>query len=422
MNIAFQGTWPQLSDADALLLDAARSIQLTKTKHEIADRNFNALCEYVDREGSPLHNRVLECYPSGSFATGTAIASRVAKNQHDVDVVIELDVAATTSPETILDTLFEAINGGEGTRYYGKVKQNSRCVTVKYDDGTTVDLMPIARFPGGPERAGNLFHFKKETGEAYHKPVNPWAFADHFNRRVEFDPAFHELFMGRRLIVEGAQGLQVEAETQPMPDHEPIEEKSPRVVAIQLIKRARDIAYRQTGRQKLRKPPSVALAAIALDAGPVQTRLIDEVISVIDAIRTKLAMHDGPRGTLRVTNPAYPADEFTDRWPENAAAQELFDVDLRILKMELGRLRDGFLGIEEKHDLMKRVFGESVAQYAIESHFDARRAEMEAGRLHAGPKGKIFTPAAPAIIGTAAGTLTTPVRSATREGGGTLPE
>ena len=73
-------------------MDVARRIQLTKTKHEAAERNFRALCQYVDREGSPLEGKVVECCPSGSFATGTAIAKRVSKNQHDVDVVIELDI------------------------------------------------------------------------------------------------------------------------------------------------------------------------------------------------------------------------------------------------------------------------------------------------------------------------------------------
>ena len=78
MNVAYPGPWPQISTADALLMDVARRIQLTKTKHETAERNFRALCQHVDRDGSPLHTRVIECYPSGSFATGTAIASRVA--------------------------------------------------------------------------------------------------------------------------------------------------------------------------------------------------------------------------------------------------------------------------------------------------------------------------------------------------------
>jgi hypothetical protein len=84
VNIASRGAWPKISDADALLMDVARAIHLSRTKHEIADRNFRALCKHVDREGSPLHGFVDECYPTGSFATGTAIAAQVKKDITDV--------------------------------------------------------------------------------------------------------------------------------------------------------------------------------------------------------------------------------------------------------------------------------------------------------------------------------------------------
>jgi hypothetical protein len=415
MNVAYPGPWAQISEADALLMDVARRIQLSKTKHETAETNFRALCQYVDREGSPLQGKVIECYSGGSFATGTAIASRVAKNQHDVDVVIELDVPANSPPDIMLGLLFEAINGDPDSRYHGMVTQNSRCITVKYTDGTAVDLMPVARLAGQPERAGNLFHYKKDAGETYHKPVNPWAFAKEFNERVEVDQDFYKSFTGRRLLVEGTVE---KAETQPMPDHVPTEEKSPRVVALQLIKRNRDIAFREPARRNMRKPPSVVLAAIALDAGAVAPSLIDEVINVANAIRTKLREKTGPRRTVVVRNPAYAPDVFTDRWPENEQAQDLFDADLRRLTIELYRLRNEDLSMSEKSDILKHLFGETAASYAIDSNLDARRHEMEAGQLQAGRLGKIGASMASAV----AGTRTSPVRAATREGGGFLKE
>ena len=411
MNVAFKGPWPALAESDALLMDVARRIQLSKTKHDTAVQNFNALCKHVDREGSPLHGKVRECYPSGSFATGTAIASRVRKDQHDVDVVIELDIASDSSPSKTLGTLFEAINGEPGSQYHGKVALKSRCVTVEYADGTTVDLMPVARVPG-PVRVGNLFHHKPEASEEYHKPVNPWGFADEFNRRVELDPSFANLFKGRRLLVEGA--MAIKADTQPMPDHVPPEEKSPRVVALQLLKRNRDIAFRATDHRGFRKPPSVALNAMALDAGPVKAGLLDEVIAIAGYIRTRLMETNGPRGTVQVFNPAYyPVDEFTDRWPEDLRAQKLYDTDLRRLIVALYRLRNDNLSNAEKLELLKSLFGETAANYAIESNYDSRRAEMEAGQMHVSPTGRVAGVAAPAVIGT----LSTPVRAATREGG-----
>jgi hypothetical protein len=414
VNVAYTGPWPKLAEYDALLMDVARRIQLTKTKHEIAETNFRALCQYVDREGSPLENKVIECYPSGSFATGTAIASRVAEDQHDIDVVMELDIASNSAPKDVLDLLFQAINGEKGSRYHGKVKQNSRCVTVEYGDGTTVDLMPIARIHG-PERAGNLFHYKRETGETRHKPVNPWGFAKHFNDHVDYDPAFHDLFKGRRVLVEGR--IVEKAETQPMPEHAPIEEKSARVVAVQLLKRNKDIAWRAPSR-KDRKPPSVALAAMALDAGPVHLSLLDEVIAIANHIRTRLKETNGPRGTVQVFNPAYPPDEFTDRWPENKAAQDVYDGDLRRLIIDLYKLRNENLSLAEQQEVLKRLFGETAAAYAIESTLDARLREMNANRMHLGNTGKVLGAAAAAI----AGSGSTAARAATREGGGELSE
>jgi hypothetical protein len=393
-------------------MDVARRIQLTRTKHELAETNFRALCQHVDREGSPLENRVVECYPSGSFATGTAIASRVAKDQHDVDVVIELDVASDSEPSLILSLLFDAINGDEGSRYHGKVTQNSRCVTVEYGDGTTVDLMPVARI-AGPDRAGHLFHYKRELREAYHKKVNPWGFAKHFNDHVDFDPAFHDLFKGRRLLVEGR--IVEKAETQPMPAHVPIEEKSARVVALQLLKRNRDIVWRSPSRTG-RKPPSVALAAMSLDAGIVHRSLLDEVIAIASHIRARLLETNGPRGTVRVINPAYPADEFTDRWPESKVAQDLYDVDLRRLIVDLYKLRNENLSLAEQQDVLKRLFGETAASYAIESTLDARRREMDANRMRHGNTGKVVGIAAPAVA------TSTAAKAATREGGGELSE
>lgn len=409
MNVVVK---PPLSVADGLLMDVARKIQLSRTKHETAVSHYIALCEYVDREGSPLHGKVVECYPGGSFATGTAVASKVSKNQHDVDVVIELDCPPTSDPAVMLQTLFAAINGEEGSRYHGKVKLNSRCVTVEYDDNTTVDLMPVSRFTNAEPRAGNLFHFKVETNEKYHKPVNPWGFAKHFNDNVQEDREFYEAFAGRRMLVEA---LQERAETQPMPDHAPMEEKSSRVVALQLIKRARDIVYRK---RPGRKPPSIVVAALALKAGPPQRSLIDEVIAVATFVRNFLVSEASAKRRARVFNPAYKPDEFTDRWPEDTEAQMLFAGDLRRLTVSMHRLKNEDLSLEEIKNELQDWFGETAAQYAVEGYLDSRRGEAQERKLRFTPSGRVITGigASAALAGRAA------AKTNTFEGGGSLPE
>jgi hypothetical protein len=169
----------------------------------------------------------------------------------------------------------------------------------------------------------------------------------------------------------------------------------------------------------MRKPPSVVLAAIALEAGPVKPSLIDEVISIADAIRVKLREKDALARTVTVCNPAYTDDVFTDRWPENERVQDMFSDDLRRMTIDMYKLRNENLSLPDKTELLKRVFGESVASYAIVSQLDAARHEMEAGRFNVGPKGAVLgAVAAPAVIAT----RTAAARIGTREDGGTLSE
>jgi hypothetical protein len=135
VNIAHPGPWPTIADYDAMLMDVARRIQLTKTKHELAETNFRALCDYVDREGSPLENKVIECYPSGSFATGTAIASRVAKDQHDVDVVMEIDVPANTAPSVMLGASSRRLTANRAAGTMGKSRRTAGALPLSMVTG-----------------------------------------------------------------------------------------------------------------------------------------------------------------------------------------------------------------------------------------------------------------------------------------------
>ncbi len=394
---------------DGILIDVARRIQVPKTKHEEAADHFMGLCAHVDRKGSPLEGKVLECYPSGSFSIAAAIYSHVRSMQHDVDVVIEVDYPISTDPAWMLDQLFKAIKGEPCSRYYEfKVIRNSRCVTVTYPDGVTVDLMPVARIPGGPERSGVLFHHNPKLDEKYAKEVNPTAFTLHFNARIKSSDVFASRYRTRRLLSDGM--LQERAETQPMPDHVPIEEKSPRLVAIQLLKRFRDIQFR--GREG-RWPPSVIIAAMSLDAGQMSDSLTDELIAIATHMQGQIEQAEKNLTTMVIVNPAHPADIFSDRWPENRTAQRLWRDDLVRLVRNLRLLRGREWDPRQLKNILKELFGETPAERAFEDHYRGQGTLAKQNLLGIAKSGAVRSAlAAPALAG-----LTVPLRANTDMGG-----
>lgn len=434
----------RIDPVEAALMDLARSIQLTPTMHRDATSRYEALADYVDRDGSPLQDKVTEVYPSGSFAIHAPTRSEIKREQHDVDAVLEILVERDADPEVVLDDLYDAILGVPGSRYRDlKVERHSRCVTVHYADGVTVDLMPVVRLPGTPERVATLFHHNAEKDESYLKEVNPKGFAVHFNEAVESNVEFAKRFDTRRVLVEGAsyaerlvidlhedsEVLAEKAETQPMPDFLPLDQKSPRVVALQIMKHFRDKRYRMhDDHRDQRKPPSVVLAALALNAVPTAPTLTDEVIAVAKAVRDAIVQADRIGTVLEVRNPAHPDDVFTDRWPEDQKAQRLWAADLEYFMTRMNSLRLRGFDPVTANEVFADLFGKDEADFVIEEHFRAQNRSILDGKSRMTAEGKLSSPAMPespaktplsrpAIVGAGGAGLITPARANTGMGG-----
>nr|WP_321510250.1 nucleotidyltransferase [uncultured Hyphomonas sp.] len=369
--------------AERLLLDTAGRIQLSRTQYEEAVRNYNALSEWVDEGDHELSGRVTDIYPSGSFAIGAAILGQVRKDQHDVDVVIELDLPLNSDPQFVMTSLYEAVRREPGSRYYDMTTLQSRCVTVTYKDGRTVDLMPAVRIKGHPERVIQIFHWNEETGESYHKEVNPKKFAKHFKDNLVYSKTFEKRFSDRMSVL-------AKAETQPMPNFEPMATKATRQVALQLIKRKRNLMWRSTARKsKFRQPPSVVKAALAIPQWKASDYLIDETIDLAKTICDAIDAAEKQASVLEVRNPTWHPDVFTDRWPESREAQQMFAADLRILTHDLCRLRDEDLTPAEKLRILKEHFGETPANYAFNAYGKAQESARSQGRTKVSPSGKV---------------------------------
>jgi len=380
------------SVADQLLMDVAYKIQLTPSDHGEATQNYLAVSSYVDGTGSLLEGKVILIYPSGSFGIGAPILGKIRAHKHDIDVVIELDLPENSDPEWVLTLLERSLDRGPGSRYHKMVKRNSRCVTITYADGHTLDVMPVVRRARiATERVSQLFHWKKETRKSYHKDVNPKGFTKHFKAHVGTNDIFIKRFGNHRLAV------MAKAETEEFPEYEGLDQKSPRVVSLQLLKRARDISYRSNLFSRKRKPPSVVQAGLALEAGPILSpSLSQELLNVATYIRDTIRRCESQGILLDVRNISYYPDCFTDRWPANNEAQSAYRQDLDGLIADIHELRST-ADVEKQNKILVRLFGETAATYAINSFSKRLGQARAAGKTIVGVGGAVTV--APKVYG-----------------------
>lgn len=381
---------PLAEPLDVLLADIAIRVQLSETNYRKAVERYQAVHEHIEREGSPLHDRVALFYPQGSMAIGATISSKLENDEFDIDLIAILDMPSDTPPHRMLDILEEAIRGEPGSRYYGKTNRCTRCIQVHYADDMHLDVTPMVRIHALPEKCGYIYHAPRRyaTPEDAKIIANPWGFAKHFRERTPAEHLFALEFSERARAYEGSLFF-AEAEVEPVPEQEPVQSKSMAVISLQLMKRHRNVSYDQ---REGRCPPSVMMAKVVADNAGRTSTLSDELIFQASQLRDLLAAAQRDGRLLEIRNPKCEPDLFTDRWPGNLSAQHVFLSDMIMFVEKLESLK-GECDLSKMQATLAELFGEKATVEAVKQLNQRMGRQIVAGRSqHVPGAGRIVLP------------------------------
>lgn len=396
---SFNPTRAPLSEsADVLLADIAIRVQLTPTQYSLAVQRYETVHKWIERPGSPLEERVLQFYTQGSMAIGATVASKLQYDEHDIDLIAELDVPANTPPSDVLDLLESAIKGERGSRYYSMVKRHSRCIQIGYV-GMHLDITPMVRLPHLQERCGHIYHApnNQASPEDCTLLANPWGFARWFAHNTPAEQRFALAFADRASAFEGVITL-ADAEVEPVPAQTAAHEKSMAAIALQLLKRFRNVQYDQ---REGRCPPSVMLSYfVARHANQTQT-LSEELLHQSRMLREVFHAHQQAGQLVEVRNPTCSDDIFTDRWPADLSQQSVFLHDLDRL---VERLQEycGECTLTRMQQILTELFGERPALDVVKAFNDHLGRSIVDGRSrHEPERGRFILPSAAAVAAAA---------------------
>lgn len=401
---------------DFLLANVAVKVQLPPSRFAVAKQRYHTLSEWVDRPDSPLHGLVPRVYAQGSMDIGATIASCLRNDEYDVDALAELSLPLHTPPRDVLDLLYEAIRGEPGSRYYDVTTRCTRCVQVQYADGMHVDITPTIRLEERLEREGYIFHAKVEEPKSSDKRIiaNPFGFGVWFKKRTPAELDFALNFAEKSLAYDRAHFTKA-AETEPVPSPAPVYEKSRALIALQLLKRWRNITY---DARPGRKPPSVLMAKLVGDhANQSHGSLFAEILH---QARQMLVFFEQAHLTHRlvyVDNPMCNSDVFSDRWPADYDVQRTFIRDIQNLVAKLEEMTRSNLA--RMQDILEELFGEEPAKTAVNTAMKEYGNAYTSGQAQHDKKTGRFNPGASGVTGVVASTsrTTTPTPRHTFDGG-----
>ncbi|HMR52675.1 MAG TPA: nucleotidyltransferase [Amaricoccus sp.] len=365
---AFLGktTSPWDSVSEQMLAAVAIKIELPPSMHALLAERKAAIEKHLERDGSPLKGKVRLFYQQGSVAIGATIRAKFRFEGFDIDIIVELTTPGMT-PWQALELLYEAMRGERGSRYYDMTERQTRCVTIHYSDGMHLDLSPAELIYEIDPRRSYIYHSKPEEPRNRDRKVltNSFGFAEVYNATCPVDLSFQQEYARRALRADqGLVAMQKDADSLPVPVHSSVVGgKSAVTVALQLLKRNRNIRW---ATRDGRMPASVMFSCLTLEVAEAGRTISQNLRIIAQHILDRLLKAKSVGLLIHVENPRCPGDVFTDRWPENHAAQDTLIADMRLFLNQLDILLDDRRSLRERRDVLKSMFGESIGEEVMD--------------------------------------------------------
>jgi hypothetical protein len=325
------------------------NLQLNQTQFERAETSYHAVGEWLQDDRSPVAVFDPKIFPQGSLLLDTTVKP-LSHTEFDLDLVCLLFLSGV-KPMEVYDLLLERMRSHG--RYAPIVFPERRCIRIKYAD-FHLDIVPAIPDPDCPP--GETCLLIPDSHKKVWRPSNPKGFAAWFNGRTRIRGA---VFYERK-------------EIEPLKAPAPAYMKPPLKIAVQLLKRWRDVAFK--GRMDL-APSSIILTTLAGHLYRGEDHPTDALTTILDGIYMR-----ANAGPIRLQNPSNTKESITDRWNDKPAMYdafitEVFGFRVRWHELVKGGRYPNFV------DELKALFDEAPVIRAVTKFAERRREASQSGNL-----------------------------------------
>ncbi len=312
--------------ANRILEHFVELLDIPEHYYELAKQRYVSLADWFHREASKIAQFDPAVYPQGSFRLGTVIRSLSDAEEYDLDLVSVLTLLSKSDlNQADLKQLV-----GEEVRAYARamgvkdpVVEKARCWRLEYADEVRfhVDILPavpddegfkrLLMRQGIPEdQADHALAITDKTRSNYTSISDDWPRSNPKGYALWFEQRMKVVAQQRRLAL-------VEKRVYASVDDVPAYEwKTPLQRAIQILKRHRDVMFRD---QPELKPISIIVSTLAAEAYEGEDDLYSTLENILDRMPGLINTKEP-----RVPNPVDRAEDFADKWKSDPRLEKSF--------------------------------------------------------------------------------------------------
>lgn len=378
--------------------DLIKKLDLTPSMYRNAKEKYDALKDFLKDKDENI-----EFYPHGSFMLGTTVRpyKEQKERNYDLDSICLFDKRENeTTPNELRTQLKDWLESTE--IYNSKLDIYERCITINYADygsiGFNIDVVPSAIATDdtkiqmiskgcSPEYVNTAIEVAEVSETKTDKWIssNPQAYVKWFEEINE--PFANEYRIERkRRIFESNKELYSSEEDVPEYFN-----KSSLQMAIQLLKRARDVYFSRIGKEEL-KPISAIISTIVVDTAkrgliPYSADVTEVITIVLNELKTYSKYQQlseekfkelyeskvtiSKKGSKwEMWNPVNPKDNLVDKWNREADCAKLFfkwvsKLDKTILEI-----------LDENNINYKRTIGNVLGNRIVEDYYSLEKVPI----------------------------------------------
>lgn len=345
---------------------------------EISEAQADKAKESYEEVGKFLNNNIkqydVKIFPQGSFRLGTVIKPISDKDEYDIDLVATIDNKFTSAKE-LKNIVGDVLKGSD--RYSEKIEEEKRCWTIEYAESANyhMDILPTMRSDTYFRNKELIMTHKEDENSNYEfRQTNPEAYYDWFVKRMEEEK--------KKLTEEYA--IRNKMEIVEVPEYKI---KTTLQIAIELLKRYRDIKFKETPDIK---PISIILTTLM---ARIYTGK-ENVYELIEKFSKEyiIYLEKDENGNVLIKNPVNENENFADKWPNNPERKEAFFRFINELKEDLVNNRILLEGnMREQADCYKKLFGDNMVNRVYENMANNTREEREKSNIYIKDNGNLTT-------------------------------
>jgi len=246
------------------ILKLVKSLDITPSMHMNAIKKYNAVAKYLQDYGIKC-----DIYPQGSFALGTVVKP-INKSGYDLDTICKL---FTDKSETTAENVKCSV-GDVLSQHYNNAIEYDKCWTINYADINncefSLDIVPavdedsdtknilVSKSSLHTELIDTSIAITKKTDKTYRwSTSNPKGYIEWFNKINE---PFKNYDRNNRRLIILEQNRALFSSVEEIPE---ILERSSLQVAVQILKRHRDVYFNRRKNGKELRPISAVICTLA---------------------------------------------------------------------------------------------------------------------------------------------------------------